>query len=125
MKTNIELTWDYLGWRESWPTIDSYTVQFDWNSTLLTIVNRLRNKIAMVFQETIIDFDTITVHPIVNDYMLQDMLFYRTKGKSKYIANYKIVFDETLNNNEIILSSKKQTGFDGLIIIQNFLKNGQ
>jgi hypothetical protein len=53
------------------------------------------------------------------------MLFYRTKGKNKYLAHYKIVFDENLNNNEIVLSSKNQTGFDGLITIQNFLNDGQ
>lgn len=125
MNTKIALTWDYLGWKESWPTLDPYTAQFDWNSTLLTMVNMLRNKIAMAFQETVIEFDTITVHPIVNDSMLQDMLFYRTKGKNKYLAHYKIVFDENLNNNEIVLSSKNQAGFDGLITIQNFLNDGQ
>ena len=68
---------------------------------------------------------TITVNPIVHDAMLQHMLFYRTKGKNKYLAHYKIVFDENLNNNEIVLSSKNQAGFDGLITIQNFLNDGQ
>ena len=125
METKIALTWDYLGWKESWPTLDSYTAQFDWNSTLLTMVNMLRNKIATAFKETVIEFDTITAHPIVHDTMFQHMLFYRTKGKNKYLAHYKIVFDENLNNNEIVLSSKNQTGFDGLITIQNFLNDGQ
>jgi hypothetical protein len=125
MNTKISLTWDYLGWKESWPTLDSYTAQFDWNSTLLTMVNMLRNKIATAFHETVIEFDTITAHPLVHDSMFQHMLFYRTKGKNKYLAHYKIVFDENLNNNEIVLSSKNQTGFDGLITIQNFLNDGQ
>jgi hypothetical protein len=125
METKIALTWDYIGWKENWPTLDPYTAQFDWNSTLLTMVNVLKNKITMAFYETVIDFDTITVNPIVHDVMLQHMLFYRTKGKNKYLAHYKIVFDENLNNNEIVLSSKNQAGFDGLITIQNFLKDGQ
>jgi hypothetical protein len=124
MKTKIALTWDYLGWKESWPTIDSYTAQFDWNSNLLTMVNMLRNKIAMVFKETVIEFDTITTHPIVHDLILKHMLFYRTEGENKYLSRYKIAFDENLNNNEIILSSENKTGFDGSIKIQNFLNNG-
>lgn len=125
MNTKIALTWDYLGWKDSWSTLDSYTAQFDWNSTLLTMVNMLRNKIAIAFKETVIEFDTITTHPLVHDTMFQHMLFYRTKGNNKYLAHYKIVFDENLNNNEIVLSSKNQAGFDGLITIQNFLTDGQ
>ncbi len=116
----MTLTWDYLGWKQSWPTIEPYTAQFDWNSTLLTMVNKLRNKISMVYQETVIDFDTITVNPFLDNNMVQHMLFYRTKGNDKYLFNYKIVIDNKLNNNEIVLSSEKQTGFDGLIVIQNF-----
>ncbi len=125
METKIALTWDYLGWKESCPTMDPYTAQFDWNSTLLTMFNMLKNKISMGFQDTEIELDTITVHPVLHDAIIQHMLFYRTKGKNKYLAHYKIVFDENLNNNEIVLSSTKQTGFDGLITIQNFLKDGQ
>jgi hypothetical protein len=120
MKVKMTLTWDYLGWKQSWPTIEPYTAQFDWNSTLLTMVNKLRNKISMVYQETVIDFDTITVNPFLDNNMVQHMLFYRTKGNDKYLFNYKIVIDNKLNNNEIVLSSEKQTGFDGLIVIQNF-----
>lgn len=121
----MTLIWDYLGWKDRYPTIDPYTAQFDWNSTLLTMVNMLRNKISMAHQETVIDFDTITVHPILDNHMIQHMLFYRTKNKNKYLSNYKVIVDDTVKNNEIILSSKKQTGFDGLIKIENFLKDGQ
>ena len=119
------LTWDYLGWKQSWPTIEPYTAQFDWNSTLLTMVNMLRNKISMVYQETVIDFDTITVNSFLDNNMFQYMLFYRTKGEYKFLSNYKIVINNKLKNNEIVLSSEKQTGFDGLITIQNFLNDGQ
>jgi len=79
----------------------------------------------MAFNETVIEYDIITTHPIVHDSMIKHMLFYRTKGENKYLSHYKIVFDENLNNNEIILSSKNQTGFYGLIKIQNFLNDEQ
>jgi hypothetical protein len=120
MATKINLTWDYLGWKNSNPTLDPHTAQFDWNSTLFTIVNILKNKVFELTENIEKDFDTLIMHPMVHDHIIQDMLFYRTKGDNKYLGHRKIVIDSELNNNEIILSSKKYAGFDGLIQIENY-----
>lgn len=119
MKTTIK--WDYLGWRNSQPDEDPNTAQFYWNSNLLDMVNKLKE---ITNGENTMVFDTVSVHPTTHNNILQDMLFYRVKGKDRFIERYEIIINEVQKDDEIHLLDKSNNGIHGLIQIEN-LKNGQ
>ena len=118
MKTRIK--WDYLGWKKSKPNLDPNTAQFDWNSSLLTIVNKIKE---IETGENYTTFDTVSVHPITHNNILQDMLFYRVKGKDRFLERYNVIINEIQKDDEIHLLDKSKNGVYGLIQIEN-LKNG-
>lgn len=118
MKTRIK--WDYLGWKKSKPNLDPNTAQFDWNSSLLTIVNKLKEIEA---GENYTTFDTVSVHPKTHNNILQDMLFYRVKGKDRFLERYDVIINEIQKDDEIHLLDKTKNDVYGLIQIEN-LKNG-
>ena len=120
MKTLTTLSWDFLGWKENWPNSETYSVQYEWNSTLLTMINKLRVTISMEHEAIDLELDRIKINSHLHNIVIQDMLFYRLKGQKRYIGQYKIVIDDTLKNNEIFLYDKnKPEDFNGLITIEN------
>lgn len=120
MKTLTSLSWDFLGWKEYSSNIDTTSVQYDWNSTLLTMINKLRLTISQEHENTNLELDRIKINSHLHNNIFQDMLFYRIKGHKRYIGQYKIIIDDTLKNNEIFLYDKNNTeGFNGLITIEN------
>lgn len=120
MKTLTSLSWNYIGWKESWPMLDPYNAQYDWNSTLLTMINRLRIDLSINNEISDLEYNTVRLNSILYQHIIQDMLLYRIKGKKKYVGQYRIIIDETLENNEIILFDKnKPEELNGLITIEN------
>lgn len=120
METLISLSWDFTGWKESWPNLDAYSVQYDWNSTLLTMINKLRLELTTKNENSGLEYNTIRINSNLHNNVIQDMLFYRIKGHKRYIGQYRIVIDETLQNNEIFLYDKnKPEELNGLITIEN------
>lgn len=118
--SEIVLSWDYNGWKETYPNLDSHSVQYDWNSTLLTMLNRLRLDLITKNEDYGLDYNSIKVNPSLLNQIFQNMLFYRVKGEKQYVGGYRIKIDESLQNNTILMYDKNNPSEKtGLITIEN------
>ena len=77
METKWQEKWNYYGWKEYLDVIpDRPSMQSDWNSTLLTKINQMRNNILMITENTEIgvSVNSHLFNTIINYLQLDDRI---------------------------------------------------
>ena len=104
METRWQAKWNYYGWKEHLDvTQDGPSMQGDWNSTLLTKINQMRNNILMVTENPEIG---VSVNNHLFNTIISELPFYSVKNGVTYLGRLSVNIDETLTDNKVYVYDK-------------------
>ncbi len=115
METKWNDKWNYYGWKEYLDiTPERDTMQKDWDSTLLTKINQMRNNILSVVEKTDIG---ISVNSNLYNMLINNLPFKGDKDGVTYIGRLSVNIDETLADDKIYVYDKNNEENVGEILI--------
>ena len=104
METKWQEKWNYYGWKEYLDVIpDRPSMQGDWNSTLLTKINQMRNNILMITENTEIG---VSVNSHVFNTIISHLPFTNVKDGVTYLGRISVNIDETLTDDKVYVYDK-------------------
>ncbi len=104
METKWQAKWNYYGWKEYLDVVpDRPSMQGDWNSTLLTKINQMRNNILMVNQKTEIG---VSVNSNIFNTIISGLPFSNVKDGVTYLGRLSVNIDETLTDDKVYVYDK-------------------
>lgn len=104
METKWQTKWNYYGWKEYNDIIpDRPSMQSDWNSTLLTKINMMRNNILMVTENPEIG---VSVNSNLFNTIVSKLPFSGVKDGVTYLGRISVNIDETLTDDKIYVYDK-------------------
>jgi hypothetical protein len=104
METKWQAKWNYYGWKEYLDVVpDRPSMQGDWNSTLLTKINQMRNNILMVNQKTEIG---VSVNSNLFNTIISGLPFSNIKDGVTYLGRLSVNIDETLTDDKVYVYDK-------------------
>ena len=104
METKWQTKWNYYGWKEYLDIIpDRPSMQGDWNSTLLTKINQMRNNILMITENPEIG---VSVNSILFNTIISELPNSSVKDGVTYIGRLSVNIDETLPEDKVYVYDK-------------------
>jgi hypothetical protein len=104
METKWQEKWNYYGWKEYLDVIpDRPSMQSDWNSTLLTKINQMRNNILMITENTEIG---VSVNSHLSNTIINHLPFSNVKDGVTYLGRLSVNIDETLSDDKVYVYDK-------------------
>ena len=100
METKWQLTWNYYGWKKYLDvTPERDTMQKDWNSTFLTVINQIAGSIKQADAEAEIG---VKAHPTMYDKLIKDLPFKKVSLGVTYVGIiYPLTLDNTLPEDKV------------------------
>jgi len=104
MTSKWQTKWNYYGWKEYLDVIPVRpSMQADWNSTLLTKINQMRNHILVVNDKTEIG---VSVNSNLFNRIISLLPFTSIKDGVTYLGRISVNIDETLTDDKIYVYDK-------------------
>ncbi len=104
METKWQEKWNYYGWKEYLDVIpDRPSMQGDWNSTLLTKINQMRNNILMITENPEIG---VSVNSHLSNTIINHLPFSNVKDGVTYLGRLSVNIDETLSDDKVYVYDK-------------------
>lgn len=116
METKWQLTWNYYGWKKYLSiTTERDTMQKDWNSTLLSVINDIASRIKQADAEAEIG---VKAHSSMYDKIIKDLPFTKVSLGVTYVGViYPLTLDNTLPEDKIYLYQRGDVSNIGEILI--------
>jgi hypothetical protein len=98
---SIVLDWDYKGYKK---TSNYSGEQENWNHTLLSAIHQAGSEI---FENTLLNYaNEIRLHSKFST--LLETIYYFDKEKKELGSRYNVVFDDSLNNNQLLVYANEK-----------------
>lgn len=115
-KCSIVLDWDYEGYKK---TSNPNGEQGDWNHTILSAIHQAGREI---FENTLFSYaNEIRLHSKFST--LLETIYYFDKEKKELGSRYNVVFDDSLDNNQLFVyaNEKNYSNINSTILTPNEL----